>query len=365
MRRALGIDVASANWSANGAALVEIDKASGTFTRVDSGVLGWPTDQLTPARLAEVIDAYARAKGVAAVGLDGPQGFRDPATIPGTPGVGRRCEHACNTQGKTGVYPVTYPGNQRGWIEFCVKLFDELLAKQDVVLANDAAPTQPDRGYLLLEVFPTSTWRKSGLTPLPGKSARPVLGPFATALSSAFGLPAVTPATHDDLQAIVAALPAAMLLGARGVAVPSGVPATTGMDADGVNRRREGYIWDATPPQPFQAPHAGRVSRSASRASRTTVRVTQGVLDDVNRNGPKRAMISVRGVEGATNAASRKLTLTIDDDDYSLVLGDTYAFHRVHQDESTRPAFEALFAMLAERPDQNLEVAGVVDERAG
>jgi hypothetical protein len=117
--------------------------------------------------------------------------------------------------------------------------------------------------------------------------------------------------------------------------VLSGVPATMGVDADGVSRRREGYIWDATPPEPFQAPQARRV-RSASGASRITVRVTQGVLDDVNRNGPKRAMISVRGVEGATSTAHRKLTLTIDDE-YALVLGDTYAFHGLSDREPLSP----------------------------
>lgn len=362
MRRALGIDVASAEWSANGSALIEIDPGSRAFTRVATGVIEWPAGPLTPAHLADAIDACARAGGIGAVGLDGPQGFRDPETPAGTPGVGRRCEYACKTQGKTGVHPVTYPGNQRAWMEFCVELFDELLAKPGVVLANAPASVPPDRGYLLLEVFPTSTWRKAGLTPLPGKGKHPGLKSFTAALSRAFQLPEFTPSTpktHDDLQAVVAALPAAVLLGGSGVAIPSGVSATLGLDADGRSRRHEGYIWDATPPGgPFQAPRANR----ARGASQVAVRVTQGVIDDVNRGGPNRAMISVRGVEGATSAARRKLTLAIDDDEYTLVLGDTHAFHGIHQDDTTRQAFETLFALLAEQPQEYLDVRHVVDD---
>jgi hypothetical protein len=244
MRRVLGIDVASASWSDNGSAVIELDEVSGTFTGVTAPAIRWPTGSLTPAALAFAIDTFARARGVAAVALDGPQGWRDPGTDPGQPGVGRRCEYACRTQGKTGVYPNTFPANQRGWIQFSIELFDALLSKPGVVLANDRRGCEP-AGYAVLECYPTSAWRASGLVPLPGKNARPALQPYVAALLDAYRLPAPrTPiAQHDDVQAVVAALCAAALCGGPVIAEPEGVPATVELSG----RRLEGLIWNVRP----------------------------------------------------------------------------------------------------------------------
>src|SRR6267143_1413808 len=91
IRTVLGIDLASSKWSSFGSAMIEFDDEANTFTRVVAGSIAWPTVPLTPGALADAIDAFARRKGVCVVALDGPQGWRDPATPEGTPGVGRRC----------------------------------------------------------------------------------------------------------------------------------------------------------------------------------------------------------------------------------------------------------------------------------
>ena len=200
---------------------------------------------------------------VRAVAFDGPHAWRNPLTPADAPGVGRRCEHLCRTQGKTGVYPRTYPGNQFAWIAFCVQVFDSLLAQPGVRLADapaaGVAPTgdatagphagdvgDVGDGYVVLECFPTSTWRASGLTPLPAKAKRPDVQAHYHALAAAYALPPVQVTGHDDLQAIVAALAAVGGVGGPVRALPRGEACWMAAHADGL-RRVEGFIWDAAP----------------------------------------------------------------------------------------------------------------------
>src|SRR5205807_8304392 len=98
-------------------------------------------------------------------------------------------EYECRKQDKTGAYPQTYPGTQRRWIEFCVEVFSRLLARRDVALADPAAARPDGTSYVLLECFPTSAWRSSGLVPLPGKSKKPDLEPYWKALRETYGPP--------------------------------------------------------------------------------------------------------------------------------------------------------------------------------
>jgi hypothetical protein len=68
-------------------------------------------------------------------------------------------------------------------------------------------------------------------------------------LIRAYGLPSADRGPgHDDLQAIVAALPAAALLGAPARPLPRGLPARS-LDGAGPARtgRAEGIMWDAQP----------------------------------------------------------------------------------------------------------------------
>lgn len=266
--RVLGIDLASARWSSNGTALLHFDIASSAFTRVVPGAIAWPDAPLTPESLADSVHACALREGVRAVALDGPHAWRHPATPADLPGVGRRCEYACRTQGKTGVYPQAYPGTQFGWIDFCVRVFDALLMRPGVRLAEDlsaggrhapeagehanerraptAAVSSGGKGYLVLETFPTATWRASGLPPLPAKAKRPDVQGCYDTLAAAYALPPVRVSSHDDLQAIVAALAGVGVAGGPVVVRAHGEPCVMAGHADGA-RRVEGFIWDAAP----------------------------------------------------------------------------------------------------------------------
>jgi hypothetical protein len=247
VRRVLGIDLASSSWEAVGSATVTFDAKCGEFVEVVAGAIDWPQTALTPHALAGAIDSFARNEQICAVAMDGPQGWRDPATPDGTPGVGRRCEYECRTQGKTGAYPRTYPGTQRPWIEFCVDVYADLLARSGVALADPAA--RPTRGtaYVVLECFPTSAWRSSGLVPLPAKSKKPELAPYWRALRHAYELPRARIGSHDDLQAVVAALSAAAAAGGPAIALPRGLPARVARNPDGSCLLLEGYTWDVEP----------------------------------------------------------------------------------------------------------------------
>ena len=248
--KVLGIDLASSEWSSIGNAALTFDSVSRTPQSVQAGVIQWPAHALTTKELAMAIDHYARANGVCAVALDGPQGWRDPATPQGTRGVGRRCEYECRTQAKTGVYPMTFPRNQRPWIEFCVDVFAELLKQESVLLADPIVEhSAPGEGYLLVECNPTSAWRESGLVPLPGKSKKPLLDPFLDSLAKTYGLPpAAAPInSHDDVQAVVAAIVAASIVGGPAVPISTGIASKTITDERGARRRVEGFIWNVRP----------------------------------------------------------------------------------------------------------------------
>jgi hypothetical protein len=247
VRRVLGVDLASSSWAAVGSATISFDAERGEFVDVVAGAIRWPEAPLTAHALADAIDSFARHENICAVAMDGPQGWRDPATPKSTPGVGRRCEYECRTQGKTGAYPRTYPGTQHAWIQFCIDVFAHLLARPGVRLADPDAPNSDDSGYLLLECFPTSAWRSSGLVPLPAKSKNPDLAPYWRSLRRAYALPRCPIASHDDLQAVVAALSAAAAAGGPAIALPRGLPARAARNPDGSCLLLEGYIWDVEP----------------------------------------------------------------------------------------------------------------------
>lgn len=146
MTRVLGIDLASSDWAAIGTALIAFE--GDRFTRVTAPAIRWPTTELTPSVLADAIDAFARREAVRAIALDGPQGWRDPNRADSY--KGRQCEKECATQGKTGVHPQTYPKKQSSWIQFSIAVFDELVSRPSIILANETdlqLPSDP-AGYL-------------------------------------------------------------------------------------------------------------------------------------------------------------------------------------------------------------------------
>jgi hypothetical protein len=356
--KVLGIDIASAEWSSIGNAVITFDSPPRGFRGLQTGVMRWPTARLTAKDLATAIDEYAKGNGVCAIALDGPQGWRDPATPEGTRGVGRRCEYECRTQAKTGVYPTTFPRNQRPWIEFCIDLFAELLEKERVQLADAAPLSAPADGYLLIECNPTSAWRASGLVPLPGKSKRPPLEPYLVSLAEAHGLPpAAAPiASHDDVQAVVAAIVAAAVVGGPALPIRTGIASTIVPDEKGMRRRAEGFIWNVRPltfTGPAQRP-AEPIKHHLAPAENLTggkVRVTQRVVDQIGRSGIHQSQIALGNVQGGTKTAPVMVALKLDGEEYALVVGDSHAAWRSHQSPKTMESFERLFAFLADRPD--------------
>ena len=211
------------------------------------GAVAWPGSPLTPVVVARVVDTFARGNAVDAVSIDGPQGWRDPDAPADRPGAGRACEYAARAQGKTGTRGVAYPMPYLGWIAFSIGVFAELLRLPGVELVNEPAVRlkRRTRGYWLLECLPTSTWRTSGLKPLPGKRNTPPedVEAFAWWLAAAYQLPAgALTRNHDDLQALVATLPGVALLGGPAKACPRGEAARLKEDS-----LVEGFIWDAAP----------------------------------------------------------------------------------------------------------------------
>ncbi|UQA59643.1 hypothetical protein [Polyangium aurulentum] len=249
---ALGIDLACRRWKDVGSALVAFDARR--WIEVRPGAIAWPhAEELKPRALARTIDEFATANEVRAIALDGPQAWRDPAAAPRR-GVGRSCEYATRTPGKTGTFGKSYPGTWLGWVGFCIEVFDELLAMGRARRVNEAlierieAPEPP--GYLVLECFPTSTWRASGLRSLPGHAkARGQEERWAGMLRGAFDLPeAASTRNHDDLQAVVAAVVAAAVIGGPAEAIASGEPCRACPAGQGWPAHRvEGFIYDARP----------------------------------------------------------------------------------------------------------------------
>jgi hypothetical protein len=359
MTTVLGIDVAL-KWQSIGSALLAFDADSSTFLELKAPAIRWPAETLTAGKLAEVIDEFARTVGVVAIAIDGPQGWRDPQTAPGTPGVGRRCEYEASTPAKTGVPRHTYPSTQRRWIEFSVELFDALLSKPDVRLARmeERGAIAPP-GYALMECFPTSVWRAAGLAPLPAKSRRPDVDAYARRLRAAFQLPRPRTAfsSHDDLQASVAALVAAAFAGGPVVPRALGAPADA-RDTEWGDVRVEGFIWEAVPRdsgdnavEPTVAPAGPTLTGHSGR-----VHVTQAVVDQVSRRGRSQAQIVLAGLPGGTSLERKHVEVMLGEEVYPLVIGDSHAAWARHQTGSAGEGFDRLFARLADAPGQLVSV---------
>lgn len=254
-RTVLGVDLGM-SWASNGSALLSFAPGAAHAWRACSlNVLAPQSQPPTAASLASAIDTLARERGVHAASLDGPQGWRDP-NAGARAGVGRCCEYAAGTPGKTGPYGVSYPKTWINWIRLSIGVFDRLRERPHVHVCNDGddCPLEllPPGHYYLLECFPTSTWRSLGLQALPGhrRAGPTVVRQFAERLRDLLNLPAtVATDQHDHLQAVVAALPAAAVLGGPVVPIARGIPAIE-VTAAGVTPQHvaEGLIWDAAAP---------------------------------------------------------------------------------------------------------------------
>jgi hypothetical protein len=266
----LGIDLASARWRDNGSSLLRFEAGDanqrGHWTSLEVGCVAWPDAELNASRMAQTLLGFITRHDVQGLSLDGPHGWREP-DAKNRPGVGRLCEFEARCQCKTGIYPTTYPRNQRAWTEYCIDLVAVLRRSGGVLVSRNEFEHQGGRlkriqteRFYLIEAFPTSLWRTSGLTPLPSKQhfrkSKSVVDDLSgseywQALRSAYGLPSPegNVMSHDDLQAIAAAIPIAALLGAPAIPVARGKDAYVDLTSD---RLCEGIIWDARilPSQP-------------------------------------------------------------------------------------------------------------------
>lgn len=248
-RPVLGVDIGT-KWGSTGSALLWTEDHWSSVCDCKTRVLSGSDGGLDAESLADAIDRAARAANVAAVSLDGPQGWRDPASR--CAGAGRHAELSARCPGKTGTHGICFPGTYIRWVRLCIDVFERLLSKPGVTLANSDAAVEPPPGpgYSILECFPTSSWRASGLRPLPGHKRAPprVVREYAERLAKRYGLPATAVTDdHDDLQAIVAALVASAALGGPGTRATHGVASWT--TPGGPNPHRvEGLIWDSSLP---------------------------------------------------------------------------------------------------------------------
>lgn len=236
------------SWASLGSAILEFSE--GGWTACATGVITASTGTCDPLEVAREIDRIALSAGCSAVAIDGPQGWRDP--LSNRSFVGRLCEKVTVTPGKTGTYGASYPGTWLRWINFSIAVFDHLLSKGHCLLANDSSlknGKSGEGGYLLLECFPTSTWRSSGLAPLKGHGiASEEIIACADQIRRAYDLPKSSVTDHhDNLQAIVCALPAAGLVGGPCGAIARGEPARMCLAQGFPTHRIEGLIWDAVP----------------------------------------------------------------------------------------------------------------------
>jgi len=252
----LGVDLASRGWTDTGTALLSfrVDREV-EWEAVRYNVIPWPSEPVSPEAMADLIDSFAIDHNVKAVSLDGPQGWREP-DAGSRPGVGRWCEYEARTQGKTGTYGVTYPAPQVSWVRFCIRVFERLMELGHARLVNSphGCPLQlpPAESYFLMECFPTRTWRSSNLAPLPAKAAANAsnVAAWSSTLWQRYGFPTDGPwsGSHDDLQAVVAALVGAAVLGGPCHPIPLGKPGRWIDAAERAPRHWvEGLIWDAAP----------------------------------------------------------------------------------------------------------------------
>ena len=230
----LSVDLASRRYRDIGVAVVKLDHGEVRchFVSLQNSILqGAPSAQV----LASFLKGTAEEANADVILIDGPQGWKDPAN-----GLvhSRVCERLLATQGKTGLPGLVKPASWTYMAQFSIELFDEL--------EELGFPRLEDLGdlktgtKLALESFPTSAWRTLKLKPLPGKnkdSATQVQVCF-TALRQLLPIHLEGRPTHDELQALVAALAGLPLLGFSGMGYALSGTKPTRIDGTW----REGFI---------------------------------------------------------------------------------------------------------------------------
>lgn len=204
----LSIDLASKDYRDFGWALLEVGSQEPTFLTADHfGLQNPPHAQ----DCANAIHQFCEREDVRILLLDGPQGWRHPASPIAHM---RLCERVLNTPGKTGAPGFVKPRTYLHYMKFSIDLFQQL-RHSGWCLLHEAHIKKPPE-LLVIESFPSYAWRTLGLVKLPakGRIKATETEPFRTALAqvSGYGLPKGL--THDELQAAVV-LPVGEALASR------------------------------------------------------------------------------------------------------------------------------------------------------
>ena len=195
--KVFSIDLASKHYRDFGWALLEVGTRSPQFVDPqDLGLSDPPDVQLC----ANAIDQYCLSEDVRVLLLDGPQGWRHPASPIEHM---RLCERVLNTPGKTGLPGKVKPKTYLPYIEFSIDLFALLMAKGWSLLCEDTLKKPAKR--LVVESFPSYAWRTLGLEKLPSKGRVKVaeIRKYKDALAEATGYDLPDKLSHDQLQAVV------------------------------------------------------------------------------------------------------------------------------------------------------------------
>lgn len=150
--------------------------------------------------LAHSLNSFAEHEQVSVIVLDGPQGWKSNRTRVAHMRV---CEKVVNTPGKTGLPGQVKPGNFLSFTMFSIMLMHLLRTEYEWNLLQTNWHRKPQR--LLVESFPTASWKTLGLKPLPGKSRCKAaeLKQWRADLVRATGYKLPQKLSHDELQACV------------------------------------------------------------------------------------------------------------------------------------------------------------------
>jgi hypothetical protein len=203
-KRVLSVDLAC---SIDGLGLCSLERTESglkvDFPKASSLKLPEP---LTSDALADAIWRWCNDRGVAAVILDGPQGWKDPSS---SLQHCRKCESILNTPAKTGTVGNVIPANWTKLVKFSIAVFATLAECGGQVAEAAELRLEPAK-LLVLESFPAAAWKSLELPQLPAKrKCRPGhMESAVTRLQDLYNFRCHERPTHDELQALVAGLAA-------------------------------------------------------------------------------------------------------------------------------------------------------------
>lgn len=195
----LSVDLASRRYRDFGFAYLE----SGNWTprypvAADLGL----SDPPDPGKLAAALNDFSRDQAVDVLLLDGPQGWRHPASPVEHM---RLSERAFNTPGKSGLPGNAKPSTYLKYIQFSVDVFDQLRRSHGWALLTHDWPARARQRWVV-ECFPSAAWSLMGLDRLPSRAKQSQIDQAARELAQVSGLELPSKLTHDELQASVVLL---------------------------------------------------------------------------------------------------------------------------------------------------------------